>query len=615
MTDPSLVERAERLGAAPTYVDANDQPRTVSDSALSAVCDLLEAGTSPTVDDSPPYDVVVLVRGGAVRRGVTTGPGPVRVEIDFDAGGSAGPTEIERPDDLGSLLPVEQLPVGIHTLRWERGGDSGESTLLVAPQRFHVSLRTRPGMALFAPTYSLWSEADPLPSYDNLPRLGAALSATGVGTLATLPLYAPGLGEDFQASPYSPTSRFHWNELFVPDRLLEPPEGNLPDPGDRVDWPAVLAIRTSQLKATAAALSGQRRGQLDAFLAARPDVVAYAEWAARHDPALQDALLVGQFLAERALADVATGLEGRGQTIALDLPVGAREDSWETATWPDLFVAGATIGAPPDRFFTAGQDWALPPLSPTTSRRDGHRVWAQLLRTACRFAGVLRIDHVMQVHRLWWIPPGHSADDGAYVHYPADELLAVAAIVAHQTHTTMVGENLGTVPDAVVGQLADWGLPGMYEEGFTLHDWSPAPRPRAGETEAPAALPVVPKEAWVGIRTHDMPAFAATAAELDLETYRAALVDDLGEPVPNDGEPGSDEQYVGLHDAIARRLFRSDAFEVVIDLDDVLGETAAHNVPGTIADTNWSRRTASPVESLRSDPRVTRTFETMTRSR
>ena len=613
MIAPSLLERAQRLGAAPTYIDATKQPRTVSESALSAVCDLLEAGESDTGDPDAPYARVVLVRGGTLRDGSAGDGTPVVVDIEFEAGGAEGPVVIAGPDDLGAVMPLGSLPVGIHTLRWERNGRSGESALLVAPERFPMSPRTRPGLALFAPAYTLWSEADPLPSYDNLPRLGAALSANGIGTLATLPLYSPGLGADFQASPYSPTSRFHWNELFVPDRLLQPGSGDVPELGDRIDWPAVLAARTEQLRATAQDLPDRRRQHLAAFLAARPDVTAYADWASRHDPSLHDAFLVGQFLAEQALADVATGLEGRGQTIALDLPVGARENSWETATWPDLFVAGATIGAPPDRFFTEGQNWALPPLSPTTSRQDGHRVWAHLLRSACRFAGVLRIDHVMQVFRLWWIPPGHSADDGVYVHYPADELLAVAAIVAHQTHTTMVGEDLGTVPDSVVELLADWGLPGMYEEGFTIHDWAPEPRPRPGETVAPTVLPVVPNDAWAGIRTHDMPAFATTAAELDLARYREALAADLGEEVPPEGDLGSDEQYVGLHDSMARRLFRSEACEVVIDLDDVLGVTAAHNVPGTIADTNWSRRSAVPVEALGHDERVTRTCSTMTR--
>ena len=98
----------------------------------------------------------------------------------------------------------------------------------------------------------------------------------------------------------------------------------------------------------------------------------------------------------------------------------------------------------------------------------------------------------------------------------------------------------------------------------------------------------------------------------DLDRYREVLAADLGAEVPPEGPAGSDEQFVGLHDAMARRLFRSDAFEVVIDLDDVLGETAPHNVPGTIADTNWSRRTGQPVEDLPVDDRMERTFSTMT---
>ncbi len=608
--DRRLAELAGRLGVAVSYVDADDRPQTSSVGAVGAIVELLSGpGAAPAEaampGPGPTFDDVVLVRGGELRSGAPT-PAPAataRVDVEHDDGGSQrvyeGPTT-----GLADAPGWSEQPIGIHRLHWDVGGRSGESTLLVAPRRFPVPARERPGLTLFAPLYSLWTPAEPLPAYDSLAALGAAVRPLGVDTIATLPLYAPGMGERFDSSPYSPISRFHWNELFVPDRLLR--SGADPGRGDgdtgvgsggsagvdasRVDWGRVVSRRTEQLVAHVAGMDGGEHAALDRFVAARPDVATYAEFMAAGDPGRERVHLVGQWLAERAVGEATAELAADGQLLALDLPVGTRGDSWETWRWPQLFMRGAQIGAPPDTFFRAGQNWGLPPLNPVASRRDGHRVWHDLLVFACRHAGVLRIDHVMQVYRLWWIPEGHAADDGAYVHYPADELLAVAAIVAHRNGTIVVGEDLGTVPPAVVRLLQDWGLIGMHEEGFVIHQWA--------SEEPPDVLEPVPAGTWAGIRTHDMQPLAVMSRALDTAPYRAALGDELGHEV------GPDALDLGA--SITERLRRSDAFDVVLDVDDVIGADVPHNVPGTIGPTNWSRRLDVPVGDLTDDRRARR---------
>ncbi len=364
------------------------------------------------------------------------------------------------------------------------------------------------------------------------------------------------------------------------------------EPAAPMDWITTERICSRRLDATAADLDNRRRASLEGFLAGRPDVVSFARWAGAGDPATIRRHELGQWLAEESLAEVSALLDGRGQTLALDLPVGARTDSWETAEWPELFAAGATIGAPPDTFFAEGQNWGLPPLNPAASRRSGHRVWYDLLVQACRYARVLRIDHVMQVFRLWWVPAGHPADDGVYVRYPADELLAVAAVVAEATGTTMVGEDLGTVPPEVRRLLDDWGMVGMHEEGFVLHGLA------GDDPDVAAKLPPVVGRSWAGIRTHDMAPLATVVDELDTGTYRRALGASLGLA----HAPAPDELAVSM----MTRLRRSDAYEVVVDIDDVLGGTTPHNVPGVVADTNWSHRLPVPVEALADEPRMAR---------
>ena len=162
-----------------------------------------------------------------------------------------------------------------------------------------------------------------------------------------------------------------------------------------------------------------------------------------------------------------------------------------------------SVGAPPDEFFADGQNWGFPPQLPAAGRRSGHELWQRLVARAGEHASVLRIDHVMGVQRLWWIPEGASATDGVYVRYPRDELLAVIAAQAAVTGTTIVGEDLGTVPHEITEAMDRCAMLGMFEEQLLLFR----------DDEHLVDLDPIPARSVVGIRTHDMPAFAAVVAD------------------------------------------------------------------------------------------------------
>ncbi|MDQ3469813.1 MAG: 4-alpha-glucanotransferase, partial [Actinomycetota bacterium] len=291
--------------------------------------------------------------------------------------------------------------------------------------------------------------------------------------------------------------------------------------------------------------------------------------------------VLAQFLADGQLASV----EGTGRArLALDLPIGSHPDGYETWAFPQLFATETTVGAPPDEFFTDGQDWGFPPQLPGAGRRSGHELWRRLVARAGEHASILRIDHVMGVHRLWWIPHGAGAADGVYVRYPREELLAVIAAEAQRTSTTIVGEDLGTVPDDVRAAMRRWRMIGLYEEQFFADG-----RPR--ET--------VPAHTVAGIRTHDMPAFAAfVGSARSNQAYRARLECELGHPVPVTAG--------GLLDGALERLTASDAYLVLADLDDLVGETAPHNVPGLVLANTWRRRLRRPTSEVLDDPAVGR---------
>jgi 4-alpha-glucanotransferase len=250
------------------------------------------------------------------------------------------------------------------------------------------------------------------------------------------------------------------------------------------------------------------------------------------------------------------------------------------------------VGAPPDEFFGDGQNWGFPPQLPGAGRRSGHALWQQLVARAGEHASMLRIDHVMGVQRLWWIPEGASARDGVYVRYPREEILAVIAAEAARASTTIVGENLGTVPEEVSEALERWDVLGLHEEQFSLYQYHHGSDGQLGP---------VPSRSIAGIRTHDMPAFAAafngdpTGAVYE---YRRLLEDTIGHHV---GDEAGD-----VLDGVLERLARSDAYLVLADVDDLVGEVAPHNVPGVVLESTWRRRLRRPTSGMLADGDVRR---------
>jgi 4-alpha-glucanotransferase len=243
-------------------------------------------------------------------------------------------------------------------------------------------------------------------------------------------------------------------------------------------------------------------------------------------------------------------------------------------------VAGASIGAPPDDFFTEGQSWGIQPLHPGRIRDRGHAYPVACVRELLRYAAAARIDHVMGLHRAFWVPEGFPASDGVYVRYPAAELYAVLSIESHRAAATIVGEDLGTVPATVRRAMSARGLLRMFVLQTEAGDGDP--------------LDHVPRLALVGMNTHDMPTFAGfwTAEEAPREALRAA--------VARRGHAAGDAHQVLT--ACLEELARSEARCLMLNLEDLWGEPEPQNVPGTAGGRNWRRRSRYGVEQLDSVP-------------
>jgi 4-alpha-glucanotransferase len=314
------------------------------------------------------------------------------------------------------------------------------------------------------------------------------------------------------------------------------------------------------------------------------------------DPAVVARHRYAQFSAEAQFAGLASSFGARGQSLALDLPLGANPAGFDVWADPAAY-AGAATGAPPDALFSGGQNWGFPPPHPIESRARGHHDLLAALRHHLRHTGLLRIDHLMSLERLWWIPDGFSATQGVYVRYPTDELMAIVAIEAQRADAVVVGENLGTVTDDINGAMARNGMLGMYELQF-----EPGVARRTGHLRRPERNTVA------SLHTHDMPMFAGWWEGSDIEVMAELGLHDADDVPVVRSERVADREALGVevgHDlgielpievgpvagASLEWLGRTDAAVVLADIEDLWLEPEPQNVPGTSTERpNWTRR-------------------------
>jgi len=289
-----------------------------------------------------------------------------------------------------------------------------------------------------------------------------------------------------------------------------------------------------------------------------------------------------------------------------DMPVGVDPGGFDAWDWQGQVALGASVGAPPDRFNTRGQDWGLPPFVPHRLRADGYRPFIDTIRAQLRHAGGLRIDHVLGLFRMWWVPRGDDPARGAYVRYPTDELLEIVAIESHRARAVVIGEDLGTVPPGVRRELHRRNL---LSTRLALFERQPPSR--------------WPRQAFAAVTTHDLPTIAGAVDRSDLEDQAAAGIT----PDPNGIEVlrsalfaaagvrpdtvATDVLVLELH----RRLAASACGLVAATLEDATGARRRPNQPGTYGEQrpNWSIALPMTLEQLQTDARVTALTEALRR--
>jgi 4-alpha-glucanotransferase len=281
-----------------------------------------------------------------------------------------------------------------------------------------------------------------------------------------------------------------------------------------------------------------------------------------------------------------------GADIALlgDLAVGFDPGGADAWVWQDVVAHGVRVGAPPDAFNAFGQDWGLPPFVPWRLRAVGYEPLVQTVRAALEHCGALRIDHVMGLFRLFWIPDGAQPSDGTYVGFPGSELLDIVALESARAGAVIVGEDLGTVEDEVRAELAERAVLSYRLVWF--------------ESEPPEEFP---EQALAAVTTHDLPTVAGAWSGSDEhadDEQRARLLEVTDLP------PTAQVSDVVV--AAHARLARAPSMVVTATLDDALCVEERPNLPGTTTERpNWSLALPKDLEDIVDDPVVARVADAL----
>lgn len=589
----------DRHGIDDRYVDAAGHERTVP---VTSVRRLAEIIGEPPAGDAP---VVVIGQEEAARLGAGT--------LVLEDGGEIA---------LSSAAP-RSLPLGYHR---QLRSDGSSRSVICAPARCHLPAERSWGWA--AQLYALRSRQSwGIGDLADLERLAAWAARVGAGFVLTNPLGAVAPAGPQQPSPYFPASRRFRNPLYLAVHAV-PGASRVADVIERatrsaaglnesavIDRDAIWRLKRAALEAIWAA--GPPPGEFAAWRERQPAALEnFALWCAlcerhgprwrtwpaglvRRDPAAlrraadDERVRVDfhawlQWLCERQLAAAR-----RSVALVEDLPIGVDPDGFDAWTWQDELALEVSVGAPPDEFNRRGQNWGLPPFIPWRLRAAAYAPFIETVRAALSGGGGLRIDHVMGLFRLWWIPAGEEPAAGAYVRYPAEDLLGIVALESARANAVVVGEDLGTVEESVRTLLAERRVLSYRLLWF--------------EQDPPERWP---EGAMAAVTTHDLPTVAGLWDGSDLEAQarlglapNAKSTEMIRRRLARDAHLRADASAEAAIAGAYGLLARAPALLLSATLDDAVAASERPNIPGADAGRpNWSLPLAVGLEELEEHP-------------
>jgi 4-alpha-glucanotransferase len=561
--------------------------------------------------------------------------------------------EIEgNPYVVRTLVVRDPIPSGYHRLQLQLHKLQLESFLVSAPVNSYMPARSNgKGWGIFCPVYALnsarnWGAGD-FTDLTNFAGFAGELNAKAVGTL---PMLASFLDEPFNPSPYAPVSRLFWNEFYLDVEAIpefsrcasaqaivgsEEFHRELNDARAQafVDYRRFMALKRRVLEESLKFLltkQSRRRTSFKQYVAAHPITRDYAAFRAKvererkvwfdwtpaaragtlnpddYDEHSYQYHLYVQWLCDEQIRRLREQSTQGAAALYLDFPLGVNRDGYDVWRERELFVLSANGGAPPDGLFVKGQNWGFPPLHPDAIRRQGYRYYIDCVRHHMAVAGMLRIDHVMGLHRAFWVPDGFGAGEGLYVHNRALEYYAILSLESHRHQVQIVGENLGTVPFYVNEAMARHKILGMHVGIFGV------------DAAAEPVLDKVPANTVASLNTHDTATFMGfwhgadirVRVELGLlaqahaeqeQQYRAAQRDALVRFLRTRGWLGEEStDPAAVLQAWLSCLAQNDEEFLLINLEDLWLEPEPQNIPGTWQERpNWRRKARLPLQTIR----------------
>jgi len=592
-----------------------------------------------------------------------------RIRVDRNGLPREVVTAVDGQSIVRHRLTLASLPVGVHTLAFEDAPEV-RCRIIVAPQACHVPPALADGgrrFGLAAQLYALRRRGDQgIGDFTTLAEACAATARADGSLVGINPLHALFPEDRQRASPYHPRDRRFLDPIYIDVERVPDFAASAPARAALAQHGAALARMSAGFHIDYAGVWEAKRAVLDACFAKferlrgtdprvaaferfvaeggeplsrfalfeaiaakharvpwfrwpealqRPDTAGAHEFAARHARTLRSSLY-RQWQADLQLGEATGNARAEGLALGLyrDLAIGAAPDGCEPWANHDAYAIQASIGAPPDPFAADGQVWGLAPPIPHAMESSACAVFRDLLATNMRHAGALRIDHVMGLARLFWVPDDASGADGAYVAYPFDAMLACVALASERAGCLVVGEDLGTVPEGLRERLAAARVFSYRVLWFE--------RDREGFVP-PARWPVA---AAACVSTHDLPTIAGWWNAADIAERVALAMIDADEAEATRGQrraaklalvvaieeagvapagalnvdaPCNHEVVAAIH----RYIGATSSALALLQADDLAGETIAQNLPATVDErANWRRRIAIDVGAVWQTP-------------
>ncbi|MGU3415267.1 4-alpha-glucanotransferase [Enterobacteriaceae bacterium C34A] len=686
MESKRLDNAAQAAGISPSYINAHGKPQSIGADTKRRLLDAMHH-TAAKVAVTPVPNVLVFTHGKKMSLPVE-GSGEYHWMLTTEDG-----AQHQGNATAGKALNLPaRLPEGYHTLTLTQSDHRWHCRVIIAPERCYEPQALKEGKKLWGSCvqlYTLRSEKNwGIGDFGDLKVMLPEIARRGGSFIGLNPIHALYPANPESASPYSPSSRRWLNVIYIDVNAVEdfglskeaqawwklPTTQQALKSARDAEWVDYATVTALKITALRMAWKGFSKRDDDRMAAFRQFALSEGEslyWQAAFDalhayqvkedemrwgwPAWPEAyqtidslevkafcqkhadevdfFLWLQWLAYCQFAACWNVCQQHEMPIGLyrDLAVGVAEGGSETWCDRELYCLKASVGAPPDILGPLGQNWGLPPMDPHIIAARAYEPFIELLRANMQNCGALRIDHVMSVLRLWWIPYGETADHGAYVHYPVDDLLSILALESKRHQCMVIGEDLGTVPVEIVGKLRKSGVY-SYKVLYFESDHEKTFR-------APKAYP---EQSMAVATTHDLPTLRGYWESGDLtlgktlglypdevvlrglyqdrELAKQGLLDALHKYGCLPKRAGHKASLMSMTDTLNRGMQRyiADSHSALLGLqpEDWLDMAGPVNIPGTSYQyKNWRRKLSTSLEAMFADETVNKLIKDLDKRR